>query len=274
MNEFAELFNKSEWQLNIAHSYWMDEEKFAYLEKNLPSQSATSSSSSLFAVILLSRLSESDLPAEQIEPPYLSRHSVTERMLPGFSWTSHFLPSKPLEFRQAPETRWVQNLRNPAYHLRQPIAISVEKADDAVTATYDDIELSGTGDSVKTATSELCAKIVSRYEYLGKSAPKSQEFSFLKRIIEEVESPAWKDLKKLYSEKLEEIPFVQEGHINISAPEYANVILVLSGYSVDRIERLAAIDLELNLKFRPLHFFVEYELSEDNIELKDFDRFY
>lgn len=274
MNEFAELFNKSEWQLNIAHSYWMDEEKFAYLEKNLPSQSATLSSSSLFEVILLSRLSESDRPAEQIEPPCLSRHSVTERMLPGVSWTSHFLPSKPLEFRQAPETRWVQNLRNPAYHLRQPIPILIERADGDVTATYDDVDLHAAGDSVSAAISQLCTKIVGHYEELKKRKAKTTEKKFLARIIEEVEPPAWQELKQLYREKLEEFPYVQEGYIDISAPEYADVILILSDYSVDRIERLAEIDLEINLKFRPLHFFVEYELSEDHPEVGEFERFY
>ena len=178
------------------------------------------------------------------------------------------------EFRQIPETHWVQNLLHPSYHLHQPIAISVERADDAVTATYDDIELCGTGGSVKEAKSNLCAKIVSRYEQLGESAPTSQEYTFLKRIIEEVEPKAWEELKLFYTEKLQEIPYVHEGYMNISAPEYADVILVLSGYSVDRIERLAEIDLETNLKFRPLHFFVEYESSEDNLELEYFERFY
>ena len=58
-----------------------------------------------------------------------------------------------------------------------------------MTATYDDIELCGIGDSVKAAMSDLCAKIVARYEELRESAVKSQEYRFLKRIrrIEEVE---------------------------------------------------------------------------------------
>ena len=178
------------------------------------------------------------------------------------------------EFRQLPERRWIQNLRNHAYHLRHPIPITIERAEDAATVTLDDVELCGTGASVKEAKSNLCAKIVSRYEQLGESAPTSQEYTFLKRIIEEVEPAAWQELKQLYKEKLEEIPYVQEGYINTSAPEYADVVLVLSEYSVDRIERLAEIDLEINLKFRPLYFSVEHESSEDYLELRGFECFY
>ena len=42
-------------------------------------------------------------------------------------------------FRQLPETHWVQNLRHPSYHLCQPIPILIERAEEAVTATYDAI---------------------------------------------------------------------------------------------------------------------------------------
>lgn len=177
------------------------------------------------------------------------------------------------EFRQLPETHWIQNLRHSSYHLRQPIPILVERADDTVTATYDDIELCGTGASVKAAMSDLCTKIVVRYEKLGESAAKSQEYKFLKQIIEEIEPPAWQELKKLYKERLEEIPYVKEGYIKINGKD-ADVIIVISEYSVTRIEQLAGIDLEINLKFRPLYFFVEYKISEKDLELDDFDRFY
>ncbi len=176
------------------------------------------------------------------------------------------------EFRQLPETRWIQNLRHPSYHLRQPIPISIERAGDAVTATYDDAELCGTGDNAKAAISDLCAKIVARYEELGESPAKSQEHTFLKRIIEEVEPPAWQELKQLYKEKLEAISYVQEGYIKIDNNN-ADVVIILAEESVDRIKRLAKIDLEINLKFRPLYFHVEYKLSENYLELDDFDRF-
>ena len=145
--------------------------------------------------------------------------------------------------------------------------------DDAATATYDDVGLYGTGDSVKAAISDLCAKIVARYEELGESAAKSQEYAFLKRIIEKVESPAWQELKQLYKEKLKEILYVQKSYIKID-DNNADVVIVLSEYSVDRIKRLAEIDLEINKKFHPLYFFVEYKLSENYLELDDFDRFY
>ena len=177
------------------------------------------------------------------------------------------------ELRQLPETHWVQNLRHPAYHLRQPIPILIERVDDIVTATYGDAELCCTSDSVKAAISDLCTKIVACYEELGESTEKSQEYKFLKQIIEEVEPPAWQELKELYREKLEAIPYVQEGYIKINGKD-ADVIIVISEYSVDRIEQLAGIDLEINLKFRPLYFHVEYKRSEKDLELDDFDRFY
>ena len=177
------------------------------------------------------------------------------------------------EFRQLPETHWIQNLRHPAYHLRQPIPILIEKADDAVTATYDDIELCGTGDSVKAAMLDLCTKIVAYYEELEESAAKSQEYTFLKQVIEEIQPKAWEEVKQLYREKLEGIPYVQKGYIKIDGKD-ADVIIVLSEESVEIIKQLAQIDLEINLKFRPLYFFVEYESSEDYLELDDFERFY
>ena len=127
-----------------------------------------------------------------------------------------------------------------------------------MTATYDDVELRGTGDSVKAAMSDLCAKIVTRYEELGESPAKSQEYTFLKQIIKEIEPPAWQELKQLYREKLEKIPYVQKGYIKINGKD-ADVIIVISEYSVDRIEQLAGIDLEINKKFRPLYFHVEYK---------------
>ncbi|RKU07100.1 hypothetical protein C6502_17660 [Candidatus Poribacteria bacterium] len=177
------------------------------------------------------------------------------------------------EFRQLPETHWIQNLRHSSYYLRQPIPILIERADGTVTATYDDVELYGTGDNVKAAMSDLCAKIVARYEELRKSAAKSQEHTFLKQILEEIESPVWQELKQLYGGKLEEVPYVQEGYIKINGKD-ADVIIVISEYSVDRIKQLAGIDLEINLKFRPLYFHVEYKRSEKNLELDGFDRFY
>ena len=177
------------------------------------------------------------------------------------------------EFRQLPETHWIQNLRHPSYHLRQPIPILIERVDDAATATYDDVGLYGTGDSVKAAISDLCAKIVARYEELGESAAKSQEYAFLKRIIEKVESPAWQELKQLYKEKLKEILYVQKSYIKID-DNNADVVIVLSEESVEIIMELAQIDLEINQEFRSLSFSVEYESSEDYLELDDFECFY
>ena len=52
------------------------------------------------------------------------------------------------------------------------------------------------------------------------------------------------------------------------------MIIVLSEESVEIIKQLAKIDLEINLKFRPLYFHVEYKRSGKDLELDDFDRFY
>ena len=177
------------------------------------------------------------------------------------------------EFRQPPETRWVQNLQHASYQFRQPIPFLIEREGGVVTATYDDVDLRGTGESVKEATSELCAKIVVRYEELRESAAKSQEYVFLKRIIEEIEPPAWQELKQLYKEKLKEIPYVQEGYIKIDGNN-AEIVIVLSEESVEIIMELAEIDLEINQEFRSLSFSVEYESSEDYLELDDFECFY
>ena len=177
------------------------------------------------------------------------------------------------EFRISPETHWVQNLRHPSYCLRRAIPISIEKKGGTVTATYDDIELNGTGKSVKEAMSDLCTKIVSRYQQLGESAPTSQEYTFLKRIIEEVEPAAWQELKQLYREKLQEMPYVQKGYIRIDGNN-AEVIIVLSEESAEIIMELAQLDLNINQRFRSLTFSVEYKATENYLELNEFECFY
>ena len=183
------------------------------------------------------------------------------------------------EIRQLPETRWIQNLRHPSYHLRQPIPILIEREGDVVAANYDDLDLSGKGEDVKSAISDLCGKIVACYDGAREPADRNgdsptQEYTFLRQIIVEIQPAAWDEVKELYRERLKGFSYVQKGYINISMPDYAAVIIILSEESVDRIEQLAEIDLEINLKFRPLYFFVEYESSEDNLDLKNFVRFY
>ena len=183
------------------------------------------------------------------------------------------------EIRQLPETRWIQNLRHPSYHLRQPIPILIEREGDVVAANYDDLDLSGKGEDVKSAISDLCGKIVACYNGARESADRNadsptQENTFLRQIIVEIQPAAWDEVKELYRDRLKGFSYVQKVYINISMPDYAAVIIILSEESVDRIEQLAEIDLEINLKFRPLYFFVEYESSEDNLDLKNFVRFY
>ena len=125
----------------------------------------------------------------------------------------------------------------------------------------------------------MCGKIVACYNGARESADRNadsptQENTFLRQIIVEIQPAAWDEVKELYRERLKGFSYVQKVYINISMPDYAAVIIILSEESVDRIEQLAEIDLEINLKFRPLYFFVEYESSEDNLDLKNFVRFY
>ena len=96
------------------------------------------------------------------------------------------------ELSKIPETRWIQNLRHPAYQLRQPIPIVIERDGDVVIAAYDDIDLYGTGADVQEAISDLCSAIVEYYEGLKEHADHlgdipTQEFVFLKQVIEEVQ---------------------------------------------------------------------------------------
>ena len=177
------------------------------------------------------------------------------------------------ELPQPPETHWVQNLRHPSYQLRQPIPVLVERTGDTVTANYEDVELYGTGESVKAAIADLCAGIVEYYEELQANGVKSEDNTFLKQMIEESQPPAWEEVKQLYREKLEEIPYVRKGYIKINGND-GDIFIILSEESVEQIKHLAGIDLELNLKFRPLYFFVEYRRSEEYIDLDDFERFY
>lgn len=179
---------------------------------------------------------------------------------------------KPSEVKH-PETRWVQNLRHPRYQLHHPIPVLVERADDGVTITYDDVELHGTGENVKAAILDLCVKIVAHYEELQANGVKSQEYTFLKQMIEEIQPPAWEELKQLYREKLAELPYVRKGYIKIDGNN-ADVFIILSSHSLAQIEQLAVIDRELNMKFRPLYFFAQHSRSEEFLDLDHFERFY
>ena len=187
------------------------------------------------------------------------------------------------ELRQLPETRWIQNLRHPSYHLRQPIPILIKREGDVVTANYDDLDLSGKGEDVKAAISDLCGKIVACYESKGactnqKGDSPTQEHTFLRQIVIEIQpelvsSKLWNEVKQFYRDKLEVIPDVQKGYIK-QEPEYVRAIILVSGHSVKLLEQLAKIDLEINRKFRPLCFYIEYERSLKHLDLDDLERFY
>ena len=145
------------------------------------------------------------------------------------------------EIRQLPETRWIQNLRHPSYHLRQPIPVLIEREGDGVTANYDDLGLSGRGESAKAAILDLCGKIVACYEGARECADRNddsptQEYTFLRHIIVEIQpelvsSQLWKEVKQFYRDRLEVIPDVQKGYIK-QGQEYVEVIILVSGHSV------------------------------------------
>ena len=187
------------------------------------------------------------------------------------------------EIRQLPETRWIQNLRHPSYHLRQPIPVLIEREAGVVTANYGDLDLSGKGGEVKAAISDLCGKIVACYERAEDCADRkdnspTHEYTFLKQIIVEIQpelvpSERWKGIKQFYQDRLEVIPDVQKGYIK-QGPEYVEVVILISGHSVKLFEQLAKIDLEINLKFAPLCFSIEYNHSPNSRFLSDFERFY
>lgn len=204
--------------------------------------------------------------------------SQTESWFTNNSWLDFDSTETALGFLTAHETHWIQDFEHTSYQLRQPIPILVNRADDVVKAKYY-FELDGSGGNVEEAISDLCGKIFVHYEAAQKYAdhkgnPSTQQHSFFKQMIVETQPKAWEEIKQLYAEKLKAFPYVDKGYIDISAPDYADVIIILSDESAERIKQLAEIDLEINLKFRPLNFFVEYESSEKYLDLKNFERFY
>ena len=114
---------------------------------------------------------------------------------------------------------------------------------------------------------------VTKDEYMNYRSNVGDCLKHLEPIIEEFQHPAWAEAKQRYKKKLESIPYVQKGYIKIDGNN-AKVVVVLSKESTEIIEQLAEIDREINLKFRPLYFFVEYEPSEDYFELDGFECFY
>ena len=193
--------------------------------------------------------------------------------------SNRYVAGEYLGFQHPPETRWIQNLRHPSYQLRQPIPIVIERSGGLVTANYDDLRLEAKGDDVNDVLSDLCRKIIACYDEVQERADRkgtahSPEHAFLKQIIVETQPRVWEEVKQLYREKLKLFPFVEKGFINVSAPDYAEVIIILSDDASDRIQQLAEIDLEINQKYRPLFLYVNYALSDDFLELNDFVRFY
>ena len=204
----------------------------------------------------------------------------TDHVFSDEPWADRFPTGEYFGFQSPPETRWIQNLRHTSYQLRQPIPIVVERSGGLVTANYDDLRLEAKGDNLNDVLSDLLGELIARYEELQESddskkgTAHSPEHAFLKQIIVETQPRVWEEVKQLYREKLKLFPFVEKGFINVSAPDYAEVIIILSDDASDRIQQLAEIDLEINQKYRPLFLYVNYALSEDFLELNNFVRFH
>ena len=114
---------------------------------------------------------------------------------------------------------------------------------------------------------------VSKDEYMSYRSHVGDCLKHLERAIEEFQPPVWEEVKHLYKEKLEHIPCVQKGYVKIDGNN-AKVIIVLTEESVGIIEQLAEIDPTTDLKSHSLYFFVEYESSEEDLELDGFEQFY
>ena len=81
----------------------------------------------------------------------------------------------------------------PILSTRNPKELPWSQYDvDVVIATYDDIDLYGTGDDVQEAISDLCTAVVEYYEGLKENENRlgdipDQEYAFLKQIIVEAQ---------------------------------------------------------------------------------------
>jgi hypothetical protein len=178
-----------------------------------------------------------------------------------------------------PETRWIQNLRHPSYHLREPIPIVVERNQGTTLATYDDIGVSTEGKDIQDAITKLCAAIVAAYEKLKQSKPPledsaTHQYAFLEQIIQEkpVQSFSWEELTGFYREHLKKFQFVKAGYIHTDG-KYAELIIRLADFSVDWIEELAQIELDVVERWPDIRFDVEY-ITETISSIDNLARFY
>ena len=95
---------------------------------------------------------------------------------------------------------------------------------------------------------------------------------------EESKALAWCKVQRLYRRELVKHPDVKRAYIRIEHcpscgydTEDATVLLC-TPYSVEAIERLAKLDLDINLAIRPYYFDVEYK--DEDMDLTDYTCFY
>jgi hypothetical protein len=95
-------------------------------------------------------------------------------------------------FREKAQPVFIQNLRNPAYKLTQPIPITIEYDGEQHIASYDDVELFGSGEFREDAITELCVALIDYYETLVENRDRlgplpQQHWDFLRNLISQIE---------------------------------------------------------------------------------------
>ena len=91
-----------------------------------------------------------------------------------------------------PHTIFIGSLRHDWYKLTLPIPVSIEYEEDAVIASFYDVDVYGIGNEIQEAITDLCSQIVEVYElYLQNehrlgSVPR-REWKYLQTIVKPVE---------------------------------------------------------------------------------------
>ena len=95
---------------------------------------------------------------------------------------------------------------------------------------------------------------------------------------EEAKALAWCKVQRLYRRELVKHPDVKRAYIRIERCPSCGydtedaTVMIDAPYSVDAIERLSKLDLDINLAIRPYYFDVEYK--DEDMDITDYTCFY
>ena len=95
---------------------------------------------------------------------------------------------------------------------------------------------------------------------------------------EEAKALAWRNVQRLYRRELIKHPDVRRAYIRIERCQSCGyntedaTVLIDVPYSVEAIERLAKLELDINLSIRPHYFDVQYK--DEDMDLTDYTCFY